>query len=138
MHCGVYFAHQDSAPQYLMAMQFYIWPIKFTFDWPFCPSNNLPLYCTLPRVFLFSIICKGQKNRCWLTILSLMESLDRPLRCITQWSNRRPSSHGVYLTFVTFFECIFLNQARVWFIEIAFVHNVSVCVSTFEGINNVK
>ena len=34
-------------PGYLMAMQFQKQPIKFTFDWLFCPSNNFPLYCTL-------------------------------------------------------------------------------------------
>ena len=33
--------------QYPMAMQFHIWPIKFSFDWPFRPSNKLLLYCTL-------------------------------------------------------------------------------------------
>jgi len=32
---------------YLMAMQFQKWPTKFDFDWPFCPSNNFSLYCTL-------------------------------------------------------------------------------------------
>ena len=33
--------------QYLIARQFYIWPFKFTFHWPFCPTNNyLLLYCS--------------------------------------------------------------------------------------------
>ena len=36
-----------TAMNFLMAMQFQIWPIKFTFDWPFCQSNNFSLYCTL-------------------------------------------------------------------------------------------
>ena len=31
----------------MMGMQFQKRPIKFTFDWPFCRSNNFPLYCTL-------------------------------------------------------------------------------------------
>ena len=31
----------------LMTMQFQKWPTKFGFDWPFRPSNNFSLYCTL-------------------------------------------------------------------------------------------
>ena len=37
-----------------MATQFQKWPIKFTFDWPFYPSNNFPLYCTL-RKHIFTL-----------------------------------------------------------------------------------
>ena len=40
-------SHTGIVHHYLMAMQFQKWPIEFTFDWPFCPSNNFPLYCTL-------------------------------------------------------------------------------------------
>jgi len=31
----------------VMAMQFQKWPTKIGFDWPFYPSNNYSLYCTL-------------------------------------------------------------------------------------------
>ena len=37
----------DSAVEHLMGMQFYVYLIKFTYDWSFCPSNNLPLYYVL-------------------------------------------------------------------------------------------
>ena len=39
-------------------MQFYKWPIKFSFDWPFCLTNTFHLYCTLPRIWeiLFNML----------------------------------------------------------------------------------
>ena len=46
-------SHTRIVHLYLMAMQFQKWPIKFIFDWPFCPSNNFPLYCTLMVLLSF-------------------------------------------------------------------------------------
>ena len=40
----------------LMAMQFYKWPIKFSFDWPFCLTNNFHLYCTL-YIYIYIYVC---------------------------------------------------------------------------------
>ena len=57
-------SHTRIVHLYLMAMQFQKWPIKFTFDWPFCPSNNFPLYCTLLSNCHFVIqVVKKKSNK---------------------------------------------------------------------------
>ena len=61
MLCTVgYASHTRIVHLYLMAMQFQKRPIKFTFDWPFRPSNNFPLYCTLTHIptFCFKLYIK--------------------------------------------------------------------------------
>ena len=50
MLCTAECASHTRLHQYPMAMRFHIWPIKFSFDWPFRPSNKLLLYCTLDTI----------------------------------------------------------------------------------------
>jgi len=45
-----------------MTMQFQKWPTKFGFDWPFCPSNNFSLYCTLVSYLEHVIVAGGSRG----------------------------------------------------------------------------
>jgi len=54
--------HTRIAHLYVMAMQFQKQPTKFGFDWPFCPSNNFSLHCTL----------KSQNRDLWFALQSLL------------------------------------------------------------------
>ena len=42
------------------------WKIQsqFTFDWPFCPSNKLPLYCTLANHFVCMTFTAQYQQNC--------------------------------------------------------------------------
>ena len=48
-----------------MTMQFQKWPTKFGFDWPFCPSSNFSLYCTLLGWAFLLAITKIANYKAW-------------------------------------------------------------------------
>ena len=72
-------------------MQFCKWPIKLTFDWPFCQSNFFSLYCTLQCVCVCANVCECMCSHLY-RLFYIEANFNKPLLVAYTYSLTEPGT----------------------------------------------